>query len=321
MLAPPTALWAQPGAKPTGNAARVAVDPARVIEAMDVCRQAPPGHAEAFRYAREQGFIDLPPEVRANMPVETLVRGEVRLRVESSLFADGPGSCTVYATISDGHGYDEIVATLAARLGQAGDQRDGQRMSWRIDGRPITASLMGNSLDIWVGFPELTPEQAAAARAAAQARQAEAAAQLAAATQVSPAEDIAAAATICVAALGGNGLDRGELERAGWAAESERGLLAHAGSNVRIFITGRGGGQCIVDAYGEGMGAFDAIREAIRAQLTARFGREVRLVSSSGSESSFSQGQGFAIGGRIGILSSERRPNGLSIRFTVMALR
>jgi hypothetical protein len=313
-------LWAQPNGKP---AAPVAVDPARVFEAMDVCRQAPPSYAEAFRYAREQGFGDLPPEVRARIPVETLVRNEVSLRVESSFMAGEPGNCTVYATIGDGHGYDEIVAALAARFGRPGEQGDGQAMHWEIEGRYINASLRDNYFEIFVRFPELTPEQVAAARAAEQARRAEALARLTAATgaasEISPAADIAAAATLCVAAVAGSGIDADSLQREGWTrGDSGRASYARPGINARIFA---GGSQCVVDAYGETAGSFDAIRDAIRDQLRARFGRDVRLAGATGEASAFSRGQGYVVGDRMGILSSERRPNGLSIRFTVMSLR
>ena len=81
-----------------------------------------------------------------------------------------------------------------------------------------------------------------------------------------------------------------------------------------------GGGMCIVEAYGEASDSFDAISAAINNQLTARFGRQVALARSVGDGSSFSRGQGFTIGNRVSVLSSERRPDGLSIRVTAMAL-
>jgi hypothetical protein len=81
-----------------------------------------------------------------------------------------------------------------------------------------------------------------------------------------------------------------------------------------------GAGMCVVDAYGEGADSFDAIAAAINAGLTARFGRDVSLARAVGDESSFSRGQGFTIGNRLSVLSSERRPDGLSIRVTAMAM-
>lgn len=318
MLTAPAPLWAQPAGKPQA-APEPVVEPARVIAAMDVCRRAPTDYAGAFRYAREQGFGDLPPEVRARIPVETLVREDVRLRVSPPVPAMGTsGSCTVYATVGEGRSYDELVATLTSLFGGPGQQGDGQRMSWRVDGRYIDAWLSDDSLTIFVGFPELTPDQIAAARAEREARNAEAVATLTAATRVSPATDIAQAATLCVAALHGNSIDTASLERAGWTGDAgDRSVYARAGNNARIFAAGR---QCVVDAYGENAGSFDAIRDEIQSQLRARFGRDVRLAAATGNADSFSRGQGFVIGSRIGILSSERRPNGLSIRFTVMSL-
>ena len=318
MLAAPAALWAQAAGKPQAEPESV-VEPARVIAAMDVCRQAPPDYAGAFRHAREQGFGDLPPEVRARIPVETLVRQDVRLRVSgpSSLTGSG-GNCTVYADIRQGYSYDELIATLTALFGQPGVQGDGETMSWRVDGRYISASLSDDSLTIFVGFPDLTPEQVAAARAERQARDAEALARITAATRVSPAADIAEAATLCLAALDGSRIDTASLERAGWVRDAASPqTYSRPGNDASIFAGGR---QCVVDAYGENAGSFDAIKDSIETQLRARFGREVRLAASTGNAGSFSRGQGFVVGTRIGILSSESRQNGLSIRFTVMSL-
>lgn len=318
MLMAAAPLMAQPGGKPQAEAEQ-AVDPARVIAAMDVCRRAPTDHHEAFRYAREQGFGDLPPEVRARIPVETLVRQDVRLRVEHGMtWLGSGGNCTVYATIRPGYGYDELVATLTASFGQAGVQGDGHQMSWRVDGRYISATLSEDSLTIFVGFPDPTSDQVAAARAERQAGQAETVAALAAATRVSPAADIAAAATLCIAALDGNNLDTAGMERVGWSRGEGGSIYSRPGNNARIFA---GPGQCVVDAYGEDAGSFDAIRDAIESQLRAFFGRDVRLAASTGNARSASRGQGFLVGNRLGVLSSERRFNGLSIRFTVMSFR
>ena len=52
--------------------------------------------------------------------------------------------------------------------------------------------------------------------------------------------------------------------------------------------------------------------------MAPRFGSGVAQVSSVGTASGFSRGQGFTVGNRVGILSSERRADGLSIRFTTM---
>jgi hypothetical protein len=140
----------------------------------------------------------------------------------------------------------------------------------------------------------------------------------------STADEIAAAASACMASLGSKGIDSAAMERSGWPLAETLGearVHSRAGSNVRVFTTAMGGGQCIADAYGERMDGFDAIRDAIRTRLTARFGSRARLGAATGAEGDFSRGQGFLAGKRIGVLSSERRPDGLSIRFTAMSFR
>lgn len=311
-LAAPAPLAAQPGDMPE-------VEIARVVAAMEVCRRAPADRAGAFAYARAQGFGDLPPEIRARIPVETLVREDVRLRIEGPVPSLGSsGNCTVYATIGKNRTYEEVVATLTALFGGPGEQGDGQRMSWRIDGRYIGAWRYDDGLQIFVGFPELTQEQIASAREERRQRDSAAIAELTAATPVAPAGDIAAAAAICVAAAERDRIATSAIEGAGWVRQGTAGAVySRPGNNARIFASDR---QCVVDAYGETAGSFDAIRTAISAELRALFG-DVRFASSSGDPGGFSRGQGFIIGRRLGILSSERRPNGLSIRFTVMSMR
>lgn len=140
----------------------------------------------------------------------------------------------------------------------------------------------------------------------------------------SPAAEIAAAAGACMAALGPRGIDSGAMEREGWPLAQMTGearIHSRDGSNVLVITTVMGGGQCIVDAYGERMDGFDAIRDAIRTRLKARFGGKAKLGAATGAEGDFSRGQGFLVGKRIGVLSSERRADGLSVRFTTMSLR
>lgn len=140
----------------------------------------------------------------------------------------------------------------------------------------------------------------------------------------SSASEIGAAASACMAAVSDKGIDASALPSAGWPLLDTLGeVRVHSrdGSNVRILTTGLGGAQCIVDAYGERMDAFDSIRDAVRTALKARFRSGVKLAAARGSDSDFSRGQGFLAGNRIGVLSSERRTDGLSIRFTVMSLR
>ncbi|HEX8192376.1 MAG TPA: hypothetical protein VF552_05700 [Allosphingosinicella sp.] len=134
----------------------------------------------------------------------------------------------------------------------------------------------------------------------------------------SPPQEIAAGAVACIEALGGETANRAAIEAAGWRAD--RSGFVRAGSNVRIVLVPMGGGMCVVDAYGERADSFEAIAQAVQSQLTARFGREVAPAGGRGDESTFSRGQGFTIGNRISVVSSERRPDGLSIRVTAMSM-
>jgi hypothetical protein len=137
----------------------------------------------------------------------------------------------------------------------------------------------------------------------------------------SSAAEIAAGAVACVEALGNGRPNQAAIEAAGWRSEGSRASgFAREGSNVRIMFVPMGAGMCVVDAYGEGDDSFGSISEAIRSQLTARFGRQVSLGRALGDESSASRGQGFIVGNRVSVLSSERRPDGLSIRVTAMSM-
>jgi hypothetical protein len=140
----------------------------------------------------------------------------------------------------------------------------------------------------------------------------------ASARPASPPEEIAAGAVACVEALGGESANKAAIEAAGWRAEGSG--FVRSGSNVRIVLVPTGAGMCVVDAYGERGDSFDAIAEAVKTGLTARFGREVATAMAIGNESSASRGQGFTVGNRMSIVSSERRPDGLSIRVTAMAM-
>jgi hypothetical protein len=127
-----------------------------------------------------------------------------------------------------------------------------------------------------------------------------------------------------MASLGPNGIEPAAIARSGWPRAQARGGAAEHirdGSHVRIITNSIGRGQCIVDGYGERMDGFDAIRDAIGRQLAARFGAAAKLGAATGADKDFSRGQGFSVGNRIGVLSSERRQDGLSIRFTAMSFR
>ncbi|HEX6375178.1 MAG TPA: hypothetical protein VFZ91_05615 [Allosphingosinicella sp.] len=315
LLAMPAALPAEPGAMPQ-------IDPARVIEAAEACRQAPLDYQPALRHLREQGFGDLPPEVRGRMPYTTLTRQDVRLILIPTTFI--PGSCKVYGEVSEASRFADVVAQLTSAFGGAPVTSEADRADWWLDDRTIHASLAAGTLSINVIFHRVARAEMIAGPRPARPAPATAPEPQIAMRPASPADEIAAAASACMASLGKKGIDPAAMTRAGWPLAEMLGeahIHTRDGSNVRVVTTAMGGGQCIVDAYGERGDSFDAIRDAIGARLRARFGAQAKLGSATGDTGAFSRGQGFLVGKRIGILSSEQRADGLSIRFTAMSIR
>lgn len=309
LLAAPTPLAAQPGSMPQ-------VEAARVVEAAETCRGAPLDFAAARDHAKGQGFGDLPADVRARMPYTTLTRRDVRLILIPTTMI--PGSCKVYGEVGE-IGFADVMVQLTAVFGPPVAVEEG-RPNWWFEDRTIHASLDSGTLSIKVIFHRVArAEMIAGARPAQPAPMAAPRPEVAM-RPTSPASEIAAAAHACMASLGSKGIDSAAMERSGWPlAETMGEARVHSrdGSNVRVITTAMGGGQCIVDAYGERMDSFDSIRDAIRT----RFGSRARLAAATGAEGDFSRGQGFLVGKRIGVLSSERRDDGLSIRFTAMTMR
>ncbi|HYE27716.1 MAG TPA: hypothetical protein VEA61_05730 [Allosphingosinicella sp.] len=303
-----------PGAMPR-------IDAALVVEAAQTCRGAPLDFAAARDHARLQGFGDLPADVRGRVPYTTLTRRDVRLiLIPTTMIA---GSCKVYGETGD-IDFADVVAQLASAFGGAPITSEVNRAGWWFDDRTIHASLDAGTLWINVMFHQVArADMTAGPRPPRPAPTADPRPQVAM-RPTSPADEIAAAAAACVAALGNKGIDSTVMGRLGWPLADTMGearIHSRVGSNLRIVTTTLGTGRCIVDAYGERMDGFDAIRDAIRARLTAQFGSRATLGAATGAEPDFSRGQGFRIGKRIGVLSSERRDDGLSIRFTVMSIR
>lgn len=328
------ALLASPAALSAQQRDRLPeVDPARVIAAADTCRETPSDFDSATRHARSLGWSDydgLPANLRAMLPFPMLEREDVLLILMPPAMGMS-GSCDVRGNVGETRAWADLVAAATAAFGRAPVSSAENRATWAFEDRHAVASIDRGSLKIRfaAGPPPSpsamppgalattpTPPEAPELKPLATAPPAEAAPE--AAAPVSAAEEIATAATACVAAVDGGRVNLGEIENAGWTRAGGPGTYARAGGNARIFTTA---GQCVVDAYGERMDGFDAIRAAIAGQLRARFGSRVALASAMGREGDFSRGQGFSIGNRIAVLSSERRSDGLSIRFTVMSFR
>ena len=310
LLAAPAALPAQRRADP--------VDLATLVAASRTCREGPADAGEAARQIRSQGWRPsdggLPANLRAMLPIPMFERERVLLILVAPAMG-GPGECEVVALLRGAPAWPDIVAALTAEFGRPPESVTESPAHWMLDARAADANIDRGHAHVAFSIAAPRP-RAAPASPPAEAKPAAVPEPVAAAAATAPAGDIAAAATLCMAAFDGSRVDTAAIGRAGWTSGSDG--YSRPGGNVHIFANAR---QCVVDAYGETSGSFDSIRDAIRAQLSARFGAEAALGEALGAEGDFSRGQGFTVGGRIGILSSERRPNGLSIRFTAMALR
>ena len=129
--------------------------------------------------------------------------------------------------------------------------------------------------------------------------------------------DFAAGAEACIAALQPGSVDAAALRQAGWATvrsgETPMGhvdVFGRSDNHVQLFVSAMG--HCVVDGMA-GADQYNAVRDAIRDQLAARFGSEFSLTSAVGTV-----GQGYSVGDRIGALSSQPRDGGLNLRFTSM---
>lgn len=326
LLAAPAALPAQRRAEP--------VDLATLVAASRTCREGPADAGEAARHIRSQGWQPsdggLPANLRAMLPIPMFEREQILLiLIEPAM--GGPGECEVVASVRSAPAWPDIVAALTADFGRPPESSSESQAHWMLDQRSADANIDRGTVHVAFSLgaaqpraapasppapaPDTSPAQAKPSAMPEPVTEAPAPAPAPAAA-TAPAGDIAAAATLCVAAFNGSRVDTGAIERAGWTGAG--GRYSHAGGNVAIFATRT---QCVVDAYGERTDSFDAIRDAIRAGLTARFGAQAALGEALGAEGDFSRGQGFTVGSRIGVLSSEQRDTGLSIRFTVMSFR
>lgn len=313
LAAAPLALLAVPGAlsaQPT-----VPVDPAVAVERTHICRETTGNLDEVVRYAAGHGWTELRREpgneATGRSPEFEFERDHVRLFLVRFNYARA--ECSVSSLVPETAGWTEVLAAATAGFGRAPNETSGTYARWiGLDGYDITVRLTGNYFSTSIRPARPAPGAAATEPVSTEASTA---------PSSSPAE-IAAAATACITAAASRNVDAAAIRNAGWGSVSERGgirVFSRDGSNIRIFVAPAG--QCVVDAYGERRDSFDAIRDAINAALTARFGSEATMSTAMGSPAAFSRGQGFAVGNRIGVLSSEQRDGGLSIRFTVMSMR
>lgn len=142
-----------------------------------------------------------------------------------------------------------------------------------------------------------------------------------------PPSDFGLAASACVDVPTPPKLDAKRLKSNCWkkdrSAQLPMGNVDHyrrTGTSVRLFVTFgvSDSRQCVVDGYGTAPDQSSAIEKAIEPLLVADFGNMAKAANSTGAEAPFSQGQDFMVRNVMGVLSSEKKPAGLSIRFSSM---
>lgn len=304
-------------------ATRAPVDPARVVEAADVCLKAPSGREQTLDAARAKGFRDLPAEERSGFAMEQFVpleRDGVWLRAKGpGGFGNSGGNCEVTAPVPAGATQQDVETLLARQIGKAGEVKHyatGDERSWTVDGRHLSVRVAGGDATVFMAFPERSDAEIAAERAAAAKGEAEQRARILAATRFAQPAEFGAAAASCMAALRNGSLDAAALAGDGWVRSAEEPkipVFERQGSSVRLFVIDglMPGGQCVVDGYVANAGHYRPVRDAVRASLTQRAGKKPEMPSSPVPRS-----QGFLVDNVMLILSTEERFNGLSVRIT-----
>ena len=139
------------------------------------------------------------------------------------------------------------------------------------------------------------------------------------AAKAAPASDFGVGAAACAKLLASPAHDEKLLAADGWSRSEERGpirVLARKGVAVRLFVSAMFGSQsCVVDGYADKGDDLKALSAAIAAALGPIAGADLKVA-----ESSQPDGQGFAFGSVMQILSIVRRPGGSSVRVTGMAM-
>jgi hypothetical protein len=314
---------------------RPPVDPAKVIDALDVCRAAPAGRRATFDYARTKGFTDLPPERKSRIPsgYEVLVRDGVWLRPsEPNLSWGSGGSCTVLAPIPAEVTYDQVTAELDRKFGIAGvveHPKSDKAKSWRIDGRYYNARIISGELTLFMSYPVPTSEAIAAAKDEEKRKEAAAQAARKAAIVPAPPADFGAAAAACVAAIGPAGLDLAKLDALGWqaiplGAKAEGNYFAYQrpGNAVRLYLSTEitKKGQCVAEGNNPATGQFGAIAGAVKKDAATALGTKLKGTGSSSSPTGYSRGEGYLAGDTVVLVSSESRPEAMNVRVLVMRI-
>jgi hypothetical protein len=311
LLAAPAALAAQPaeGHLVLGPPPEP-VELATLVGAARTCREAPADVVQATRHVRSQGWQPGDDGLFAARPTPgtpMFWRDQVLLALVPP--AGGfPGACFVMAWLRGPPPWADVEAAFSADFHREPISWAPAGASWRLDDRTVDGSS-----DSGLATITFSPEPPSRRTRSSRRRPRPATP----AAPVSPAGDIAAAAADCVAAVGGSEVDRASLERAGWTIARER--YSRPGSNVAILVIE---GRCVVEAHGERRDSFSAIRQAISARLTERFGVDAIMGEPPGSPvvETFPRGQRFTVGSRTAYLWPEQSDDGLGIHFTVMSL-
>jgi hypothetical protein len=134
-----------------------------------------------------------------------------------------------------------------------------------------------------------------------------------------PAADFGVGAAACAKLLAAQQYDEKSLEADGWTKSQERGgirVYSRDGAAVKLFLSSMTGANgCIVDGYADKDEKVEALTAAITASLKPIAGSDLKVPAAT-----VPGGQGFAFGPVIQILSTEKRPAGLSVRITGMRM-
>lgn len=313
---------------------RPQVDPAKVIAAFDVCREAPAGRAQTLDFARSKGFRDLPEEAQRKFPFAEAIpleRDGVWLRATGpSEWGNRGGSCEVQAPVAPQTDYAQVAAALEPKFGMPGQQAKGdQAKFWRIDGRYYNARIISGELVLFMAFPEPSAEELAAAKQAKAEKEARELAARKAAIVPAPPADFGVAAAGCIAAVGPEGLDLARLEAQGWqaiplAAKAEGKYFAYQrpGNAVRLYLSTELAkkGQCVAEGNNPATGQFGAIAGAVKKDAATALGTKLKGTGSSSSPTGYSRGEGYLAGGTAVLVSAENRPEAMNVRVLVMRL-
>jgi hypothetical protein len=140
-----------------------------------------------------------------------------------------------------------------------------------------------------------------------------------AAAEAAPAADFGTGAAACARLLAAEKYDEKSLEADGWTKSQERGgirVYSRDGVAVKLFLSSMmGANGCVVDGYADKGDEVEQLTAAITTSLKPIAGEDLKVPAAA-----VPGAQGFTFGPVMQILSTEKRPAGLSVRVTGMRM-